>query len=117
VGYIRRVNAEAKREFIYSRDLAHIALRLLKLDVIPERVLVSNNNQMTIRQVVETLVKITNFKGEVIWDTSKPNGQHARPTDLSRLQSLIGNYSYTDMEIALFESYQWFVRNQDKVRL
>jgi GDP-L-fucose synthase len=110
-------DGSAKREFIYSHDLAVIALKLLSLDKIPERILVSNNNQMTIKQVVDTLVKITDFKGKLVWDTSKPNGQHARPTDLSLLRSLIGDYKYTDMEKALSESYHWFADNLDKARL
>jgi len=63
------------------------------------------------------LVKIANFKGEVVWDTSKPNGQSARPTDLTLLKSLMGGYEYTDLEEALKESYEWFVNNPDKVRL
>lgn len=110
-------DGSAKREFIYARDLAFIVLRLLELKKIPERVIVSSPQQVSIREVVELLIKVANFTGEVVWDTSKPNGQSARPCDLTLLNSLLGNIEYTNFEIALHKSYHWFRENQDKVRL
>lgn len=110
-------DGSAKREFIYSRDLAEIVIRLLDLKKIPERVIVSNPQQISIREVVEILVKMSNFNGEVVWDTTKPNGQNARPCDTTLLNSLLNDIEYTHFEVALHRAYHWFVNNQDKARI
>lgn len=110
-------DGSAKREFIYARDLAMIVLRMLKLKKIPERVIVSSPQQVSIREVVELLIKVSNFDGEVVWDTTKPNGQSSRPSDITLLNSLLDNIEYENFEIALHKSYHWFRENQNKARL
>ena len=105
-----------KREFIYSEDLAKIILNLLELEEIPERILISNDKQITIREIVGKLCIAAKFTGRVEWETDKPNGQLVRPSDLSLLRSLIGNPSYTNVEDALTESYNWFEEHYAKAR-
>lgn len=101
-------DGSAKREFIYADDLAKIILKLIGLEKIPERIIVSREKQFSIKDVAETLCKVADYKGEIIWDTTKPNGQHARPSSLTVLKSLIGEPEYTDMEEALKLAYYWF---------
>lgn len=107
----------SKREFVYANDLAKILNKILLLEKIPGRLIVSNNKQFSIREVVEMLCKVAYFKGEVIWETDKPNGQRSRPSDTSLLKSLIGEPEFTDMEVALKESYNWFEDNYPNVRM
>lgn len=110
-------DGSAQREFIYADDLANIVLKIIDLDEIPERIIVSRTQQYSIKEVVELLCKAADFKNEVIWDTTKPNGQKARPSDLTLLNSVIGSPEYTDFEQALSESYKWFESNYPNVRM
>lgn len=110
-------DGSAKREFIYSEDLAKIILKILELDSIPQRIIVSNNNEISIKDVVEKLCSAADFKGEIIWETDKPNGQKCRPCDLTLLKSLIGEPQYTDMDTALKLSYDWFQKHYPNVRI
>ena len=110
-------DGSAKREFIYSHDIARIVLEIINLDTIPERIIVSNNNQITIKDMVERLCYEAGYEREIIWDTTKPNGQHARPSDLTLLNSLIQKPNYTNMNMALKDSYNWFEINYPKVRM
>lgn len=112
-------DGSAKREFVYADDLANIIYRLLNLDELPLRLIVSGPRQHTIKEMVEKLVRVANFKGKVVWDKTKPNGQHARPSNLSLLHSLFPDFKFTDInkEEALKISYNWFVDNYPNVRM
>lgn len=110
-------DGSAQREFIYANDLAKILNKIILLNDIPERILLTNTKQHSIKEVVESLCKIAKFNGEVIWETDKPNGQKSRPSDNSLLKSLIGEIEFTDLEMALTESYNWFENNYPNVRM
>lgn len=109
-------NGTAKREFIYSNDLARFILKIIDLEVIPQRVIISSDRQYSIKEMVEKLCKVAGFDGDVIWEIDKPNGQKSRSTDLMLLKSIVGELEYTDLEIALKDSYDWFVNTYPKVR-
>ena len=108
-------DGSSSREFIYSGDVAKIILELIDTPQIPQRLIVSRNENITIREIVEKLVRISEFDGPVIYDTSKPNGQKARPTDISLLNNLV-DIEYTDLDTALEYSWKWFVNNYPHVR-
>src|SRR3989344_3683499 len=109
-------NGTPKREFIYSEDLARIIFKIIELEEIPERILISNDRQVTIKELVEKLCRAADFKGKVVLEKEKSNGQLARPSDLSVLRSLIGYPHYTEMEEALTMSYKWFEENYTNAR-
>lgn len=108
---------ESKREFIYADDLARIVFKLLDLETIPRKILISSSKEYSIKETVEKLCKVANFTGNVVWQTDKPNGQRNRPSDTSLLKSLVGNFEYTEFEVALKESYEWFDKNYKEARL
>ncbi len=110
-------DGSAKREFIYADDLAKAIFGLLEKDELPLRLIVSGPKQYTIKEVVKKLVKVADFKGEIIWDETKPNGQHARPSNLSLLYSIFPNFEFTDLDEALELSYDWFVENYPNARM
>lgn len=101
----------AKREFLFADDLAKIIMKIMELNDIPQRIIISRNGEVSIKEVVEKLCKIANFNNEVIWETDKPNGILSRPTDLTIMKSLIGEPKYTDLDEALETSYKGFEEN------
>jgi len=52
-----------------------------------------------------------------VWDTTKPNGQHARPSNLSLLYSLFPDFKFTNIDEALKLSYDWLVEHYPHVRM
>ena len=107
----------AVREFVFSSDVAKICTILLENydDVSP--IIISNSQEeFTIKQIVEMIVEISNFKGEVIFDTSKSDGQLVKKTDNSKLLSIIGDFQFTSMEVGLKKTIEWFFNNYERAR-
>jgi len=105
------------REFTYSKDLAEILLFLLEHYDKPEPINVGNTQEYSIREIAETIAEIVGFSGEIIWDTSKPMGQHRKPSDNSKLIDLGWRQeNYTDLRKALTETYKWVILNYPNLR-
>ena len=69
----------------------------------------------TIKELVETVAKVTGFTGKIVWDSSKPDGTPRKLMDVSRLKDLGWQYAIS-LEDGLAQSYQWFLENQDNFR-
>jgi GDP-L-fucose synthase len=110
-------DGSAIREFLYVDDISKIILDLLGKEDIPERILISGEKQYSIKDIVETLCEVSNFKGEVLYDTSKPKGQAARKSNLTLLKSLFPDFKFTNLKESLKKSYEWFEENYPSVRL
>lgn len=110
-------DGSAQREFIYAKDLATIIMKIISLDNIPQRIIVSGEEQFSIKDIIHKLCKVAKFEGQVQWETDKPNGVQSRSSDLSLLRSLIGDLQLTDLEKALQNSYEWFAENWPNIRM
>lgn len=106
-----------KREFIYSYDLANIMLDILELDNIPKSILVCSDVEKSIKSLVETIQKVTNFENNIIWNKDKPNGQIRKKSDTSLLKSLLPNIKFTNFEDAIKHTYNWLEKYYPNVRL
>ena len=69
----------------------------------------------TIRELVVTVAKVVGYQGEVVWDTSKPDGPPRKLLDIGKIKSLGWNYQYS-LEDGLLDAYRWFLDNQEKCR-
>jgi GDP-L-fucose synthase len=107
----------AIREFIYAKDLSKICMELLYKYDKTEPIIISNSlEDITIKDVVDIIVEISNFKGKVIFDKTKSDGQLVKKTDNSRLKAIIGNFQFTSIEKGLTETVNWFFNNYEKAR-
>jgi len=61
---------------------------------------------------VELIVKLTGFKGEIVWDTSEPDGQPRRMLDTSRVQKEFGFRAKTSFEEGLRDTIEWYKQVQ-----
>jgi GDP-L-fucose synthase len=104
------------REFIYSKDVAEISKRLLELYSGPEPIIVSTSNEVSIKKIVEIITDIMGFTGKVIFDTNKPDGQYRKPSNNSKLKSIIGDYKFTSIEEGLKETIDNFILNYNNIR-
>jgi GDP-L-fucose synthase len=105
------------REFTYSKDLAEILLFLLEHYDEPEPINVGNTQEYSIKEIAEIIAEIVDFNGEIVWDTSKPMGQHRKPSNNSKLIELgWRRENYTDLRKALTETYKWVRLNYPNLR-
>jgi len=104
------------REFIYSKDIAKLSEWALDNYNESEPIIFSNSNEISIKDLVDLLVNEFNFKGKVIFDKTKPDGQFRKPSDNSKLKSYLPNLEFTPIEQGLKETINWFIENYDKTR-
>ena len=105
------------REFTYSRDLADILLFILEHYNEPDPINIGNTQETSIKQVAETIADIVGFGGDIIWDTTKPMGQHRKPSSNSKLLELgWREENYTDFEKALADTCEWVILNYPNIR-
>lgn len=77
-----------KREFIYSDDLADASVFLMNIDNDSNIINIGTGIDYTIMEIAETICKIVDYDGELVWDTSKPNGVMKKVLDVTKLNSL-----------------------------
>jgi GDP-L-fucose synthase len=98
---------EASREFLYVEDAARgIVLAAERYDS-PEPVNLGANFEITIRDLAAKVADLTGFRGEVVWDRSKPDGQPRRRLDVSRAKQF-GFEAKTGFEDGLKQTIAWW---------
>ncbi|MBE7414615.1 MAG: GDP-L-fucose synthase [Deltaproteobacteria bacterium] len=98
----------ATREFLYAEDAAEgIALATEKYEK-PEPVNLGAGFEISIRELVQLIAKLTGFKGEIIWDTAKPDGQPRRCLDVTRAEKEFGFRAATGFEEGLRNTIEWY---------
>jgi GDP-L-fucose synthase len=104
------------REFIYSKDVAKLATWVLNNYDDSEPLILSNSQEISIKDVVEMIVELMNFKGRVIFDKDKPDGQFRKPSDNSKLMSYLPDFKFTPIENGLKETIEWFDKNYPNIK-
>jgi GDP-L-fucose synthase len=101
----------ASREFLYVGDAAEaIVLGAEHYDG-AEPVNLGVGHEITIRDLVELIVRLTRFAGDIRWDSSKPDGQPRRALDTSRARERFGFVATTDFEEGLRRTIDWYERS------
>jgi len=113
-----------RREFLHVDDMASACLYIMNLDKKTYRahtkpmlshVNIGTGNDCTIRELAETIAKVTGFKGEIRFDPTKPDGTPRKLLDVSRLNAL-GWKATISLEDGIRRTYQWFLEHQDVIR-
>lgn len=101
------------RDFIYSRDAAKALVLALETYDAPEIINISSGVQTTIKELYGLVTELCGFKGEVVWDTSKPDGQMYKGFDVTRMKTVLGFNEITPLRQGLQETIAWFRANYD----
>jgi GDP-L-fucose synthase len=96
-----------RREFLHSDDMADACLHLLEHYDGPEQVNVGSGVDQTIREIAETIAEVTGFKGETLWDTTKPDGTPQKLLDVSKLKDA-GWSPKIDLSEGLERTVSWY---------
>jgi len=112
------------REFLHVDDMAAACVHVMELDdatyqantePMLSHINVGTGVDCTIRELAETVARVTGFQGELVFDASKPDGTPRKLLDVSRLKSL-GWQASISLEDGLRNAYQWFLDNQERFR-
>ena len=96
------------REFLHVRDAAEgILLAAERFDG-PQPVNLGSAMEIRIKDLADLIARLAGFKGRIVWDTSKPDGQPRRALDTKRAEHLFGFRARTRFEEGLRETINWF---------
>ena len=101
----------ASREFIYAADAAEGMLLATEHYNGAEAVNIGTGVEITIKGLVEKIVELTGFKGEIRWDSSQPDGQPKRRLDVSRAKERFGFEAKTGFDEGLKATVDWYKAN------
>lgn len=98
------------REFLFVDDMAEGVIFALE-NKLPEYLYnVGTGEDLTIKQLAETVQKITGHTGEIVWDSSKPDGTPRKLMDVSKMHEL-GWKHQVNLEEGIKKTYEWFLQN------
>lgn len=112
------------REFLHVDDMAAASVFVMNLDdeiyrantqPMLSHINVGTGTDCTIRELAETMARVTGFRGRLVFDAGKPDGAPRKLLDVSRLKAL-GWQAKTGLEEGLRGTYDWFRQNQDRYR-
>ena len=98
------------REFLFVDDLAQAVIYALENKFSEHLYNVGSGKDITIKDLAETIQKVVEHKGEIIWDSSKPDGTPRKLMDVSKMKAMGWTYS-TELDEGVEKTYKWFLEN------
>lgn len=103
------------REFLHVDDMADAVVFALENQYQDNLYNVGTGTDLTIKEVAELIKKIVGHQGEIIWDSSKPDGTPRKLMDVSKMTQA-GWKAKIGLEEGIRNTYQWFLENQDSLK-
>lgn len=100
------------REFLYVEDAAEGILLAAERYNSSDPVNLGSSYEISIKDLTETIARLTGFDGRIVWDASKPNGQPRRKLDVSRARERFGFASRTTFEEGLRRTIAWYEQHR-----
>ena len=100
---------KATREFLYVEDCAEAIILATEKYNKPDPINIGAGFEISIKELVKLIAKLTGFKGEIVWDASKPDGQPRRMLDTSRAGQEFGFRAKTGLEEGLRKTIEWYI--------
>jgi GDP-L-fucose synthase len=104
------------REFLYVEDAARGILLAAERYNGSEPVNLGSGFEISIKDLAETVARLTGFKGEIVWDPGKPNGQPRRALDVSRAEKFFGFRAQMPFEEGLRRTIEWYRQSNVNVQ-
>lgn len=106
------------RQFIYSTDLADLTVWVMRNYHSPDPIILSVDpeDEVSIADVAGWIAEAFEFKGNIIFDTSKSDGQYKKTASNAKLRSLLPDYKFTSMKDGLQKACKWFEENYENAR-
>jgi GDP-L-fucose synthase len=100
-----------RREFLHADDLASAAVFLMLNYESPEILNVGTGEDLTVHELAEIIARVTGFRGQLVFDESKPDGTPRKVLDVSRIHAL-GWKAQIPLEAGIAATYQWYLSRQ-----
>jgi len=107
---------KASREFLYVEDAAEAILLATEKYNKADPVNIGAGKEITIRELVNLIAELTGYKGNIVWDTSKPDGQPRRCLDTSKARDEFGFKAKTSLKEGLKRTIKWYIENRAVTR-
>lgn len=106
------------RQFIYSKDLAKLILWVLQEYNDKNSIIlsVSEKEEVSISNIAHIIAKKFNYENNLVFDTTKPDGQHKKTADNSKLMNHIHDFDFKNIENGINETIEWFIQNYETCR-
>ncbi len=104
-------DGSATREFFYVEDAAEAIVLATEKYEKSDPINIGAGFEISIKELVKLLVKLMDFKGKIIWDKTKPNGQPRRMLDTSKAKKEFGFVAKTSFEEGLKRTIKWYEEN------
>lgn len=99
-----------KREFLYVDDLSECIMHILKNNIDNNLINIGSGQEVSINELVDKVVELTNYKGVVEYNSDLPDGNPKKLIDSSKINEL-GWSASTDLDVGLKNTYSWYVNN------
>ena len=113
------------RDFLYVDDMASASVFVMNLspeeydqntEAMLSHINVGSGRDCSIKELAETVAQVVNFSGDIVFDTTKPDGTPRKLMDVRRLSKMGWSYR-TELKTGIFDTYQWYLKNSEDVRL
>ena len=106
-----------KREFVFSDDIVKACIKLLNTELVDADlpINIGVGVDISIKELSIKIAKLIGYTGQIIWDSSKPNGASRKLLDNSRITSLGWKHD-VDLDEGLNLTYQWYLNNLDNIK-
>tara|TARA_B110000211_G_C14008819_1_gene522095 strand:+ start:180 stop:1094 length:915 start_codon:yes stop_codon:yes gene_type:complete len=109
-------SGEPLREFIYNKDVAYLTEWILKNYNEDEPIILSPSEEISIKDIVDIIVELMYYKGEVIFDIDKPDGQYRKSSDNNKIKTYLPDFKFTPIYEGLKETISWFESQYPNIR-
>ncbi|MGA0863395.1 MAG: GDP-L-fucose synthase family protein [Ilumatobacteraceae bacterium] len=103
----------ASREYLYVDDAARAIVMAAESHEGTEPINLGSDREITIRETAETIAQVTGFSGELVWDSSKPDGQPRRRIDPGRAAAVLGWTATMNFTDGLRRTVEWYLANRE----
>lgn len=102
----------ASREYLYVEDAAAAIVLATEIHEGTEPINLGTDREITIRETAETIAEATGFTGDLVWDSTKPDGQPRRRIDPQRAEQLLGWRAHMGFREGLDHTVKWYLANR-----
>ena len=103
------------REFLFVDDMAEAVVYALENELPEYLYNVGSGKDITIKELAETIQKVTGHKGTIVWDSEKPDGTPRKLMDVSKMKDLGWEFS-TELKEGIEKTYSWFLKNIENIK-
>jgi len=97
------------REFLFVEDCAKAFVQALEIYNGPEPINIGSGQEISMKDLASQIKDLVGYQGEIVWDSSKPNGQPRRCLDTSRAQKFLKWQAATPFSVGLEKTYKWYL--------